>query len=71
MKQIDAIRRSLRSYRIWSVLAGFFLTWVACLHLLGYVQLGAIEEMDRLVQDTRTRWRMPVPEQQVLIVDID
>ena len=26
MKQLDAIRRSLRSYRIWSVLAGFVLT---------------------------------------------
>ena len=71
MKQIDAIRRSLRSYRIWSVLAGFLLTAIACLHLLGYVQLGAVEEMDRLVQDTRTRWRLPVPQEQVVIVDID
>ncbi len=71
MKQLDGIRRSLRSYRLWSVLAGFILTAVACLHLLGYVQLGAVDEMDRLVQDTRIRWRLPVPEDRVVIVDID
>jgi adenylate cyclase len=71
MKHVEAIKRSLRSHRIWSVLTGFMLTWVACLHLLGYVQLGAVEQMDRLVQDTRARWRLPVPDERVVIVDID
>jgi len=71
MNQVDVIKRSLRSYRLWSVLAGFLLTWIACLHLLGYVNLGAVEEMDRLMQDTRVRWRLPVAQEQVLIVDID
>jgi adenylate cyclase len=71
MNQVAVIKRSLRSYRLWSVLAGFLLTWIACLHLLGYLNLGAVEGLDRLVQDTRVRWRLPVAEEQVVIVDID
>ena len=71
MRRLKAIIRSLRSYRVWSVLAGLFLTWVVCLHLLGYLNFGAIETLDRLMLDTRTRWRLPVAEQSVVIVDID
>jgi adenylate cyclase len=71
VNQVNVIKRSLHSYRLWSVLAGFVLTWIACLHLLGYVHLDAIEGMDRLVQDTRVRWRLPVADERVLIVDID
>ena len=71
MKRLELISRSLRSYRVWSVLAGFMLTWMACLYLLGYLQLGAIEAMDRLMLDTRAKWRMPVAEDRIVIVDID
>ncbi len=71
MKQLEAIKRSMRSYRMWSALAGTVMTGITCLHLLGYLHLGALEAMDRLLQDTRARWRMPVAEERIVIVDID
>ncbi len=71
MKHFEPIKRSLRSYRLWSVMAGCVVTWLACLHLLGYLQWGAIEAMDSLMHDTRARWRLPVAEERVVIVDID
>lgn len=65
------LRRVLRSYRLWTVLGGFALTWLTWFSLLGYLPVAVFETGDRLIQDARLRWQAPVLETQVVIVDID
>jgi adenylate cyclase len=65
------IHRLLRSYRLWTVLAGLALTGILWFSLLGYLPIGIVATGDRLIQDQRLRWRPVAPAAQVLIVDID
>ncbi|MGE0315623.1 MAG: CHASE2 domain-containing protein [Lautropia sp.] len=65
------LQRMLRSFRVWSVVAGILMSLLAWFHLLGYVPIGAFDAMDRLMQDQRAKWQTPVSNADVLIVDID
>ncbi len=65
------VQRVLRSYRLWTVLCGLIMTWLAWFSLLGYLPVTVFDTGDRLVQDQRLRWQSPVANPQVLIVDID
>lgn len=65
------VRRVLRSYRLWTVLGGVCLTWLAAFSLLGYLPVTVFDTGDRLVQDQRLRWQTPAVDPRVLIVDID
>ena len=65
------VRRALRSYRLWTVLGGFTMTWLAWFSLIGYLPVTIFDTGDRLVHDQRLRWQTPALDPQVLIVDID
>ncbi len=71
MSWAGQVRRVLRSYRLWTVLGGLVLTWLAWFSLLGYLPVTVFETGDRLLQDQRLRWQAPLSNPQVLIVDID
>ena len=65
------VRRVLRSYRLWTVLGGLTMTWLAWFSLIGYLPVTVFDTGDRLVHDQRLRWQTPTVNPQVLIVDID
>ena len=65
------LQRVLQSFRLWTVIGGLGLTWAVWFNLLGYLPISPFDAMDRLLQDQRAKWRIPVAEQTVVIVDID
>ena len=71
MSWAGQVRRVLRSYRLWTVLGGLVLTWLAWFSLLGYLPVTVFDTGDRLLQDQRLRWQAPSANPEVLIVDID
>ncbi len=68
---LQSIHALLRSFRLWATLGGVLTVLLAMGVLLGYLRIPAVEIFDNLHQDQRLRWLPVVPDDQVLIVDID